>query len=61
MAVFSFNKNYEDELRRFYSEEQYQKYCNIYGRNKTQRARLMAMEKDIDMPDFVKPITDWMK
>jgi len=61
VAVFTFKKNYEDELRRFYGEEQYQRYCNIYGRNKTQRARLMAMNEDIEIPEFIKPIIDWIK
>jgi len=61
VAVFYFEKNYEDELKKFYGEEQYQRYCNIFGRNKTQRARLMAMDAEIDIPDFVKPIIEWMK
>lgn len=61
VAVFSFNKNYEDELRKFYGEEQYQNYCNTYGKNKAQRARLMAMDIKIEIPDFIKPILDWMK
>jgi len=61
VAVFSFNENYEKELRNYYGEDEYQKYCNKYGRNKTQRGRLMAMDEDIVIPDFVKPIIEWMK
>lgn len=61
VAVFSFNKNYEQELRNFYGEEKYQEYCTKFGRNKTQRGRLMAMDKDIAIPVFVKPIIEWLK
>ena len=61
VAVFYLEKNYEDELKKFYGEELYQRYCSLFGRNKTQRARLMAMDTEIPIPDFVKPIIEWMK
>lgn len=61
VEVFSLEKNYEAVLRIFYGEELYQEYCIKYGRNKTQRARLMAMDDEIAIPDFVEPIINWMK
>jgi predicted ATP-dependent endonuclease of OLD family len=60
-GVFSFSKNYEEELKKYYGEDKYQSYCELYGKNKTQRARQMAMNTDIDIPDFVQPIIEWIK
>lgn len=60
VQVYSFNKNYENELREFYGDDLYQSYCMKYGRNKAQRARLMAMDEEISIPDFVKSIIEWI-
>ena len=60
VRVFSFNKNYEDECKRFYGDETYQSYCQKYGKNKILRARLIAVDKSITIPEFVKPILEWM-
>lgn len=60
VEVFSFNQNYENELREFYGDEKYIEYCQLFGRNKTQRAKLMALDEEIEIPDFVKPIITWL-
>ncbi|MBA4260227.1 MAG: hypothetical protein C0446_13765 [Chitinophaga sp.] len=60
VQVFVFEKNYEDECKKYYTEETYQEYCMSFGRNKTLRARLMAQEEGIPIPEFVKPIITWL-
>lgn len=60
VQVFVFEKNYEDECKKFYSDKTYQEYCQQFGRNKTLRARLMAQEESIPIPDFVHPIIGWL-
>jgi predicted ATP-dependent endonuclease of OLD family len=60
VTIFSFDKNYEQELRKFWSEDNYQNYCNKYERlSKPTRARLFAIDSDIPIPDFIKPIVTW--
>lgn len=61
VMVFSFSKNYEEELRKFYGEELYIRYCEKFGRNKTQRAKLMAQDSTIEIPSFVNPIIEWLR
>jgi len=60
VQVFVFEKNYEDECKKFYTEKVYQEHCQNFGRNKTLRARLMAQEETIPIPDFVQPIIGWL-
>ena len=60
VKVFEFDKNYEDECKKFYSEQTYQEYCQRFGGNKTHRARLMAQDDSIPIPEFVKPIITWL-
>lgn len=60
VQVFVFEKNYEDECKKFYSEKTYQEHCQKFGRNKTLRARLMAQDETISIPDFVQPIIGWL-
>lgn len=60
VQVFVFEKNYEDECKKYYSEKTYQEHCMSFGRNKTLRARLMAQEEGIPIPEFVKPIITWL-
>lgn len=60
VQVFVFERNYEDECKKYYSEKTYQEYCMSFGRNKTLRARLMAQEEEIPIPEFVKPIITWL-
>ena len=58
--IFCFEKNYEDECKRFYGDETYQSYCQLFGKNKPLRARLMAIDNDIEIPKFVEPIIEWL-
>ncbi|MBE2189582.1 MAG: AAA family ATPase [Candidatus Kapabacteria bacterium] len=60
VQVFVFEKNYEDECKKFYTEKTYQEHCQKFGRNKTLRARLMAQDETIPIPDFAKPIIGWL-
>ena len=60
VEVFVFEKNYEDECKKFYSEQKYQEYCQRFGRNKPIRARLMAQDDTIPIPDFIQPIITWL-
>ena len=60
VQIFVFEKNYEDECKQFYSERIYQGYCQRFGRNKPIKARLMAQDISIPIPDFVKPIITWL-
>jgi predicted ATP-dependent endonuclease of OLD family len=60
VTIFSFDKNYEQELRKSWSDDNYERYCNKYERvSKATRARLFAIDSDIPIPDFVKPIVTW--
>jgi predicted ATP-dependent endonuclease of OLD family len=60
VIIFSFDKNYEQELRKSWSDDNYERYCNKYERvSKATRARLFAIDSDIPIPDFVKPIVTW--
>lgn len=60
VQVFVFEKNYEDECKKIYSDKTYQEHCQKFGRNKTLRARLMAQDETIPIPDFVQPIIGWL-
>jgi putative ATP-dependent endonuclease of OLD family len=60
VQVFVFQNDYEDECRKYYSEKKYLEYCEKFGRNKTLRARLMAQDDSIAIPDFVAPIITWL-
>lgn len=60
VKVYKFEKNYEDELKKEYGDEEYTKYCERYGRNKTHRAKLMASDEEIGIPKIVEPIINWM-
>lgn len=60
VQVFVFDKNYEDECKICYTEKIYQEYCQQFGRNKTLRARMMAQDESIPIPDFVQPIISWL-
>lgn len=60
VQVYVFEKNYEDECKKFYSDKTYQEHCQNFGGNKTLRARLMAQDETIPIPDFVQPIIGWL-
>ncbi len=59
--VWCFNKNYEDELKSFFGEQEYQELCQKYsGVTKTIRARLIALDSEYEIPNFIKPIIYWL-
>ena len=59
-TIFKFNRNYEQELVRFWSNEKYQEYCQKYEKmSKPVKARLFACDTDIPIPNFIKPIINW--
>lgn len=61
VAVFRFDKNYEDELRNAYGDSEFQKYCSIYGGyTKAVRARLFAIDEKIPIPKIALPIVKWL-
>jgi len=61
VSVFHFSKNYEEELKNEFGDEEYQGFCNKYGGySKAVRARLFAIDVDISIPKIVLPIIDWL-
>ena len=62
VTVWALNKNYESELRNFFSEPTYQQYCQKYsGYTKAIKARLIAIDNETNIPDFISPIIQWLK
>ncbi len=54
-------KNYEDHLRRAIGEEEYQKACQRHSKvGKPTRARLIAVENQLPMPEPVQEILTWL-
>ena len=61
VSVWSFDKKYEDELKKALGEEVYQKACQKYSKtSKPIRARLIASDDEYLVPDFVKPAIRWL-
>jgi predicted ATP-dependent endonuclease of OLD family len=59
-TIFKFDKNYEQELIRFWTDEKYQQYSQKYEKtSKPVKARLFACDPDIPIPDFIQPIINW--
>jgi len=60
VVVFSFDTNYEVELKRAWNEKKYNEYCQKYEKTgKPIRARLFAIDTDISIPEFITPIIRW--
>jgi len=60
-SVWSFDKKYEDELKKALGDEVYQKACQKYSKTaKPTRARLIASDNEYALPEFVKPIIKWL-
>lgn len=60
-SVWSFNKNYEAELKKSLGENVYQTACQKYPKTtKSTRARLIASDYEYSVPEFVKPIIKWL-
>lgn len=61
VKVWSFDKNYEQELKIFWGDSNYQTYCQKYEKvSKAVKGRLFASDTDITIPDFIKPIINWV-
>lgn len=61
VMVWRFSKKFEDHLRKAVGEQSYQKLCEKYPRvGKPTRARLIATEADLPIPDPVPEILAWL-
>ncbi len=61
VEVWSFEKNYEKACSNFWGDNNYTEYRNKYGgHGKPARARLIANDESIPVPNFVGPIVDWL-
>lgn len=61
VSVWSFDKNYEDELRNAFGETDYQTFCQRFPNSrKPTKARLIANDATIPVPTFVKAIVEWL-
>jgi len=61
LMVWRLNKNYEDHLRRAIGEKKYQELCQKYpNTGKPTRARLIAMEPDLSIPEPVSEVLSWL-
>ena len=61
VTVWSFDKNYEDELRRALGDTDYHTYCQRFpNTRKPTKARLIANDATIPVPGFVKGIVEWL-
>ncbi|REJ76313.1 MAG: DUF2813 domain-containing protein [Acidobacteria bacterium] len=59
--VWRFDKNFEDELRNAMGEETYQAYCQRFpNTRKPTRARLIALDKDSQIPEIFQEIVNWL-
>lgn len=60
--VLMLRSDYEDELRRFLGEDAYHAACQAYPKvTKAVRARLIARDETIPIPDFIKDILAGVK
>jgi hypothetical protein len=54
-------KNYEDHLRAAVGEKKYQELCQKYPNvGKPTRARLIATESDLAVPDPLPEVLNWL-
>jgi len=61
VQVWQFDSNYEDHLRKAMGEARYQQVCQKFpGVRKPMRARLIAMEPGLPMPEPVETILRWL-
>ncbi len=59
--VWKFEKNYEEELKKAFTETVYQAACQKYPKtSKAIKARLIAQDVAYSVPDFIKPIIKWL-
>ena len=61
VKVWRFEKNYEQHLRDTLGEEKYQELCQMFpNTTKPTRARLIAMENKLPVPDIVADVIKWL-
>jgi predicted ATP-dependent endonuclease of OLD family len=60
VQVFVFGNDYEDECKKYYTEKINMAIVSNLEEIKTLRARLMAQDESIAIPDFVVPIIKWL-
>ena len=61
VSVWRFSKKYEDHLRKAVGERKYQEVCQKYPNvGKPTRARLIATEAELSIPDPVPGILAWL-
>lgn len=61
VPIWEFTNKYEDELRKFFGEADYQKVCAKFEKNsRAIRARLTAADTSLAVPEFIKPIITWL-
>jgi len=61
VMVWFFSKNYEDHLRKAIGEDTYQKLCQKYAKiTKAVRARLIAMENNLEIPEPLEEVLYWL-
>jgi predicted ATP-dependent endonuclease of OLD family len=61
VRVWRFSNKYEDHLRAALGEPKYQELCQTFGKaHKPTRARLIAMEKGLTIPESVEDILRWL-
>lgn len=61
VKVWRFDKNYEEHLRSTLGEEKYQELCQRFSNTtKPTRARLIAMEDKLPIPDIIADVVEWL-
>lgn len=61
IKIWSFDKNFEDHLRKTFGEEEYQKLCQKYPQvGKPTRARLIAIEENLPIPQPIEEVLIWL-
>lgn len=61
VRVWHFSKKYEDHLRKAVGEKKYQELCQRYPNvGKPTKARLIAMEPDLPIPEPISDILTWL-
>ena len=61
VKVWTLDRNYEDHLREAVGEAKYQELCQKFPKTgKPTRARLIALEDGLEIPDPVTEIVSWL-
>lgn len=60
VRVWRLTKKYEDHLRNAVGEARYEKLCAKYGRAKPTRARLIALEPELPVPEPLEEVLNWL-